>query len=274
VLIDLHTHSTASDGTDSPTELIAAAQAGGLDVLAITDHDTTGGWAEATAALPAGLTLVTGAEFSCVYVADGDGERTSLHLLGYLFDPDHPGLARGEQIVDRMATDGVPITWAQVTELAAGGAVGRPHIARVLVDAGVVADVNAAFAGPLSNDSPYYVGTPDTDVFTAIALVLAAGGVPVFAHPLARHRGKVVGEDVIRAMTAAGLAGIEVNHPDHVEFDRTYLGGLAQELDLVATGSSDYHGRNKATRIGACTTDPSQFDRLVSLARAGQPVCG
>jgi predicted metal-dependent phosphoesterase TrpH len=282
VRIDLHTHSTASDGTETPAELVATAHADGLDVFAITDHDTTGGWAQAREALPTGLTLVTGAEFSCVH--HGEDGRTSLHLLGYLFDPDHEGLRaerirlraarrhRGEEIVSRMVADGIPISWDQVSDLADGGAVGRPHIARALVDAGLFVDVDAAFAGPLSGRSKYYVGTPDTDVFTAIALVRAAGGVPVFAHPLARRRGKVVGDDVIVALAEAGLGGLEVEHPDHAEDDRAHLRALARDLDLVQTGSSDYHGTNKKTPIGACTTEPAQYERLVSMATGGSPV--
>jgi predicted metal-dependent phosphoesterase TrpH len=282
VRIDLHTHSTASDGTDSPAELVVAAHASGLDVVAITDHDTTGGWAEARDALPAGLTLVTGAEFSCVYL--GPVRRISLHLLGYLFDPDHEGLraervrlraerlARGEQMVSLMVADGLPISWDEVVALADGGVVGRPHIGRALVAAGVVPDVDAAFAGPLSNRSKYYLGTPDTDVFTAIALVRAAGGVPVFAHPLARHRGRVVEDEVIVALAEAGLAGLEVDHPDHDVPDRAHLAGLATDLGLIRTGSSDYHGTNKQTRLGACTTAPDQYERLVALATGGAPV--
>jgi hypothetical protein len=140
------------------------------------------------------------------------------------------------------------------------------------VAAGVVPTVDAAFAGPLSSSSRYYVGTPDTDVFTALALVRAAGGVAVFAHPLARRRGRVVGDDVIVALAEAGLGGIEVEHPDHAEVDRVHLAGLAGELGLIPTGSSDYHGTNKPTRLGACTTAPDQYERLVGLATAGAPM--
>lgn len=281
--IDLHTHSNASDGTDTPAELVAAAKVSGLDVIAITDHDTTGGWAGAQAALPSGLTLVTGTEFSCVFTAPD--VRISLHLLGYLFDPDNAALRaqrvrlraarldRGEEIVSRMVADGLPITWDRVAELADGGAVGRPHIGRALVEAGVVPDVDAAFAGPLSSKSRYYVGTPDTDVFTALELVQAAGGVAVFAHPLARRRGRVVGDDVIRAMVEAGLAGLEVDHPDHDPADRAHLAELAVELGLIHTGASDYHGTNKVTRLGACTTALEQYDRIVAAAVTA-PIAG
>src|SRR4051794_17507796 len=186
--IDLHAHTTASDGTDSPAELVTRAAAAGLDVLAVTDHDTTAGWAEALAARPAGLTIVPGVEFSCVHTA-ADGRRISLHLLAYLVDGSDPAirtewarlresrLTRGEAMVAKLVAAGYPISWAQVTQLAAGGSVGRPHIGRALVDAGVVPDVDAAFRDLLSSRQPYYVRKSDTDVFAALRLVLDAGGI-------------------------------------------------------------------------------------------------
>jgi predicted metal-dependent phosphoesterase TrpH len=283
VTIDLHTHSTASDGTDRPAELVAKAAAADLSVLAITDHDTTAGWDEALGALPPGLTLVTGTEFSCAY-NEPDGTRISLHLLGYLFDPDHDGLraerarlrvsrlSRGRAIVDNMIADGVPVTWNRVVEIARGGAVGRPHIARVLVENRVVASVDEAFAALLSSRSKYYVPKADSDVFEAIGLVRDAGGITVFAHPLARRRGAVVGEDVIAAMAQAGLHGIEVDHPDHGPDDRARLAVLAGELGLIGTGSSDYHGKNKTIDLGACTTSRAAYEQLLSHETARQPV--
>jgi hypothetical protein len=282
-MIDLHTHSTASDGTDTPEQLVAIAAAAGVTVLAITDHDTTAGWDAATAARPGGMTLVPGTEFSCRYVSD-QGRRISLHLLGYLYDPDHPGLRaerarlretrlhRARQMVDNMAADGVPITWEQVERIAAGGPVGRPHLGRALVTASVVPDVETAFRDLLSSRQPYYVPKADTDVFTAIALVRAAGGLPVFAHPLARRRGPVVTDEVIAQMTEAGLVGLEVDHPDQDDDDRAHAAGLARELGLIGTGSSDYHGTNKATPIAACTTSPSAYEALVALPSARRPV--
>ncbi|HZE50399.1 MAG TPA: PHP domain-containing protein [Jatrophihabitantaceae bacterium] len=281
--IDLHTHSTASDGTDRPAELVAKAAAANLSVVAITDHDTTAGWDEALGALPPGLTLVTGAEFSCAY-DEPDGTRISLHLLGYLFDPDHDGLraerarlrvsrlGRGRAIVDNMIADGVPVTWNRVVEIARGGAVGRPHIARVLVENSVVASVDEAFAALLSSRSKYYVPKADSDVFKAIGLVRDAGGIAVFAHPLARRRGAVVGEDVIADMAQAGLQGIEVDHPDHAPDDRARLAVLAGELGLIGTGSSDYHGTNKKIDLGTCTTSRAAYEQLRSLETARQPV--
>ena len=281
--IDLHTHSTASDGTDRPAELMANAATAGLEIVAITDHDTTGGWDEAEAALPDGLTLIPGAEFSCAHV-DDDGQRISLHLLGYLFDPDHDGLraerarlrvsrlGRGRAIVDNLVADGVAVTWNRVVEVARGGAVGRPHIARVLVENGVVGDVDEAFRELLSSSSKYYVPKADGDVFAAIRLVHEAGGVSVFAHPLARRRGAVVADDVIAEMARSGLDGIEVGHPDHAADDQAHLAGLAGELGLIATGSSDYHGANKATTLGAFTTDRVAYDALFGRPTARRPV--
>lgn len=281
--IDLHTHSTASDGTDTPAELMAVASAAGLDVVAITDHDTTAGWIPAIEWLPSGLTLIRGAEFSCRYNPP-QGQGTGLHLLGYLFDPNAGALkaerarlrenrrGRGRAIVENLMADGVPITWERVQELAGAGAVGRPHIGRALVEKGVVPDVNAAFAELLSSRSKYYVPKADSDVFDVISMVNAAGGVTVFAHPLARRRGPVVDDSVIVEMRAAGLGGIEVDHPDHAPEDRELLRGLAAELGLIPTGSSDYHGTNKSTPIGVCTTAPDAYEALVAAASALPPI--
>ena len=281
--IDLHAHSNASDGTDSPAELVAAAAAAGLDVVAITDHDTTAGWVAAVEARPAGLTVVPGVEFSCVHIGE-DGRRISLHVLAYLVDPHNTQLqaewerlrasrrTRAETMVENLIADGYPISWARIDELAGGGSIGRPHLARALVEAGVVPDVDTAFRELLSSRQRYYVRKADTDVFYALALVRAAGGLPVFAHPIARRRGPVVSDETIAAMAAAGLVGLEVDHPDHGPDDREHAAGLAGELDLIATGSSDYHGTNKPTALGARLTDPQQYERLLELPTAARPV--
>ena len=276
-LIDLHTHSTASDGTDSPGELVAAAHRAGVDVLAITDHDTTGGWAEAAAALPPGMRLVRGAEFSCVSPTGRAERPVSVHLLGYLFDPTHPAIVaeqsrlRDERVVrlaritEKMTADGYPVDVESVFEFVPEGtSVGRPHLARALVAAGVVESVNDAFATLLHNGSPYYVPKADTPVERAIAMVRAAGGVAVFAHPLARRRGRVVEPSVIADLATVGLGGVEVDHPDHAQEDRELLRELAAAHDLVTTGSSDYHGTNKITPVAVEHTDPEAFEALLA----------
>lgn len=287
MFIDLHTHSTASDGTDSPAELVATARAAGLDAVALTDHDTTVGWAPAIAALPAGLTLVPGLELSCRWNPPDGGRSTELHLLGYLVDPAHPELAttldrlrasrlgRARRMTERMAADGVPVRWERVAQLSEGASAGRPHIARALVEAGIVDSVDEAFATLLSSRSPYHEPKDDLDALAGVRLVVAAGGVPVFAHPLARTRGRVIGDDAVTAMAEAGLAGLEVDHPDHTEADRAHLRSLAGSLGLLTTGSSDYHGTNKRVRVGGGgNTAPDQYDKLVALATGSAPVSG
>jgi hypothetical protein len=180
-------------------------------------------------------------------------------------------LGRGERIVTALADAGHPVAWSEIVERAGGGVVGRPHVARALVEAGVVESVDHAFATLLHHRSPYYASKADTDVLDGIRLVRAAGGVPVFAHGLATKRGRVVGDDAVAAMTAAGLLGLEVDHPDHTPDQRAYLRALADGLGLIRTGSSDYHGTNKTTPIAACTTEPDQYELLLA-AGTGVPV--
>lgn len=279
--IDLHAHSTASDGTDTPAQLVVNAAAAGLDVVAITDHDGLSGWDEAVAALPRGLSLVRGVELSAA--AEEDGEKINLHLLGYLFDPGHARLAaemsairrsrvtRAQRIVAAMVDDGHPVSWASV-EARARGAVGRPHIASELVEAGLVATVSDAFTdewiGPRGR---YYVSERKVAVLDAIALVVDAGGAAVFAHPGAATRGETVSDDTVAAMAAAGLAGLEVDHPDHDASTRVRLRGLAADLGLLVTGSSDYHGSRKTTSLGANLTEPAAYEALLAAAH-GTPV--
>ncbi|MFD2090416.1 PHP domain-containing protein [Blastococcus deserti] len=280
--IDLHTHSSVSDGTESPAELLATARAAGLDAVALTDHDTTAGWGLAEAARPPGLTVVPGMELSCRWFPH-DQPPISVHLLAYLFDPTHPGFAaerarlrderlgRAERIVAALAAAGHGVVWERIVERSEGGVVGRPHIARALVEAGAADSVDHAFATLLHHRSPYYVTKADTDVRQGIALVRAAGGVPVFAHGLATKRGRVVGDDAIAAMADAGLLGLEVDHPDHSPEERVHLRGLAADLGLITTGASDYHGTNKATPIGACTTDADQFEAILAAGTGSAP---
>ncbi|MGW4997204.1 PHP domain-containing protein [Streptomyces hydrogenans] len=279
--IDLHSHSTASDGTDTPAELVRNAAAAGLDVVALTDHDTTRGHAEAIAAAPEGLTVVPGAELSCRL--DGIG----LHMLAYLFDPEEPALLaerelvrddrvpRARAMVEKLQLLGVPVTWEQVARIAGDGSVGRPHVAEALVELGVVPDVSGAFTTEwIADGGRAHVEKHELDPADAIRLVKAAGGVTVFAHPAAVKRGQVVPESALAALAEAGLDGIEVDHMDHDEPTRARLRGLARELGLLVTGSSDYHGSRKTCRLGEYTTDPEIYGEITRRATGAFPVPG
>jgi predicted metal-dependent phosphoesterase TrpH len=280
--IDLHCHSTASDGTLSPAELVVAGANAGLDVIAITDHDTTGGWAAAAAARPEGLGLVRGAELSCRWY--GAQPSIPLHMLAYLFDPDEPHLAadlarvredrerRAEKIVELLRADGVDITWAEVHAYARGGSVGRPHIAQALIRAGLVHTTDEAFASKWLG-ARYFVPKADLDVFAAVRSVRAAGGVAVFAHPRATSRGRVVPDQLIVDLAEAGLFGLEADHEDHTPAERVAVRELAERLGLVVTGSSDFHGTHKRVQLGAFTTEVSAYEKIVAAA-TGVPVLG
>lgn len=276
--IDLHTHSRASDGTESPGDLVIAAAAAGLDVVAVTDHDTTSGWAEAVERVPQGLTVLRGAELSCRY------EGVPLHLLAYLFDPAHPGLReqmdharddrvpRAREITRRLAEAGHAITWDDVlARVEPGGTVGRPHIADTLVANGVRPDRSAVFADLLHDAGPFYVEHFAMDPMEAVRLVADAGGVTVWAHPFARKRGQVVPDGAFADMAAAGLDGIEVEHRDNNAADRLHLLDIAREHGLLTTGSSDYHGSGKPNRLGENVTSQEAYDTLVGRA-TGRPI--
>jgi 3',5'-nucleoside bisphosphate phosphatase len=271
MLIDLHTHSTASDGTDSPAELVRCAVQAGLDVFALTDHDTTTGWDEAAAAAQ-GIALVRGIEISCQH------EGVTIHLLGYLQDPTAPALleelersrqsrqTRAQNIVELLSAD-LDLHWDDVLEhIEPGATVGRPHIADALVAKGIVASRDQAFASYLYNGSPYYAAHYAPDPVRAVRLVGQAGGVAVMAHPFASKRGRVVDDSVIEAMAAAGMAGLEVQHRDHSGDQVRHGLDLAASLDLFVTGSSDYHGDGKSNLLGENTTDPIVLQRIEDLA--------
>jgi predicted metal-dependent phosphoesterase TrpH len=279
VRADLHSHSTASDGTCPPADVMRQARAAGLGVIALTDHDTVAGHPAARAALPAGLTLVPGMELSCRL----DGH--SVHLLGYLFDPADPELAeetariresrldRARAMVERLAGLGVPVTWEQVTAIAGDGVVGRPHLARAMVEAGVIGTADQAF-GPewIGDGGRAHVARYALDPARAIALIRAAGGVAVLAHP--RARGWMVPDEVIADLAAAGLSGVEVWHPDQDPRQRLHLQDLAARLGLVASGGSDDHGELTGYRIGSDTISADACDRLLSQATGDTPVNG
>jgi 3',5'-nucleoside bisphosphate phosphatase len=269
VLIDLHAHSTASDGTDAPGGVVRAAAAAGLDVVALTDHDTTAGWAEAAAeAGRTGVTVVLGSEISARW------RGVSVHLLSYLQDPDHPALraevertrsarlSRARTMVGLLAED-YDLTWEDVmAQTGADATVGRPHIADALVARGVVPDRSAAFATMLVPSSRYYVPHYAPDARDAVAAIRASGGVPVFAHPGADQRGRTVPDTAIEQLADAGLAGLEVHHRDHAPAQVARLSALARRLGLLVTGSSDYHGGGKPNLLGEHTTDRGVLDRI------------
>jgi 3',5'-nucleoside bisphosphate phosphatase len=278
---DLHSHSTASDGTQAPADVMRRAAAASLDVIALTDHDTMAGCAEAAAALPPGLTLLPGAELSCRL------EGHSVHLLAYLFDRGNDELAgemaeiresrlyRARAMVDKLRALGVPVTWDEVSEIAAGGVVGRPHIARALVAAGVVPSVADAF-GPdwLAPGGRAHVPRYALDPARAVRLVAAAGGVSVLAHPRGDKRGWRIPDDVIAELADAGLAGIEIFHPQHDESERAALGQLALRLGLVASGGSDDHGELTGFRIGTEVAPDGAYEQLVARATGAVPLTG
>jgi predicted metal-dependent phosphoesterase TrpH len=271
--IDLHTHSTASDGTESPAQVVGSAAEAGLDVVALTDHDTTSGWDEAAAsARRHGIALVRGIEISCQH------EGISIHLLGYLQDPASPGLlaeldrsresrqTRAQRIVERLSVD-VPLHWDDVlARIEPGATIGRPHIADAMVDKRIVATRKEAFDTYLGDGSPYYVSHYAPDPVRAVRLLGEAGGVAVMAHPFASIRGAVVADAVIEAMADAGMAGLEVHHPDHTAAQVRHGTDLAASLGLFVTGSSDYHGDGKPNRLGDCTTDPVVLQQIEDLA--------
>jgi predicted metal-dependent phosphoesterase TrpH len=281
VRIDLHVHSSASDGTDPPAEVMRRAHAAGVDVVALTDHDTTAGLGAAAQALPSGLTLVPGIELSSLL-----GAR-SVHLLGYLFDPADPDLAsecariresrrdRARGMVTRLRALGVPVTWQQVTEIAGGGTVGRPHIARAMLAAGAIGSFKDAFTRDwIGPGGRAYVNRYAPDPARAISLIRAAGGVTALAHPRGGRGGSRLSGTQIAELAKAGLAGLEVDHPDHDQAQRAELRREASELGLIALGSSDDHGSLTGHRIGRETTSQGNYERLVAAATGAAPIPG
>jgi predicted metal-dependent phosphoesterase TrpH len=283
---DLHVHSNASDGTDPPAEVMRRAAQAGLDVVALTDHDTTAGHAQARRALPGSLTLVPGMELSCRL--DGPSQH-SLHLLAYLFDPDDPELAaetrrirddrvlRARAMVERLVDLGVPISWDDVAAIAGTdpqAVVGRPHIARAMAASGAIASPDQAFTQDwIADGGRAYVGRYALDPVRAIALIRSAGGVAVLAHPRA-DRDLLVSDAQIADLAAAGLAGVEVFHPDQPESEQASLLGLTGELGLIATGGSDDHGSLTGHRIGSYIAPAGAYEILISQATGSQPVQG
>jgi predicted metal-dependent phosphoesterase TrpH len=279
-VIDIHTHTTCSDGTDSPRELVNKAIVQGLEVLGISDHDTTAGWAEATESLRGSLKLALGSEISCL---TNDG--VSVHMLGLLFDPDHEEmqrvleetrdgrLPRMRKMIEKMRAEGVDISMEDVEQaMPAGATMGRPHLADALVAKKIVKSRDEAFIDLLHNESRFYVSHAAPTPVEAIALIRRAGGVAVIAHPFASHRGQILKPEDFSELVAAGLNGIEVDHRDQNPDERAMLRAIARELDLVITGSSDYHGTGKLNSLAENHTHREQWEKLESQSNARRVV--
>ena len=279
--IDLHTHSAVSDGTETPTQLVRAAVEAGLGTMAITDHDSTAGWQEAFAAASGtGLTVIPGMELSTNY------GPASVHMLAYLFDPLDAGivsetarirdgrLRRAERIVERISAD-YDLTWDDVlAESLDGTTLGRPHIADALVRKGHVANRSAAFESILHWQSGYYEKYYAPSPLEGVRMIVAAGGVPVLAHPATHGKYRSMDDSVIRELVDNGLFGLEVYHRDNTDDGREWLLTLAAKFDLAVTGSSDYHGEGKPNRLGENTTSPAVLEKLVARATGSAPFVG
>jgi predicted metal-dependent phosphoesterase TrpH len=279
--IDLHSHSSVSDGTETPTELVQAAVAAGLGTMAITDHDSTAGWEEAFAAASGtGLTVIPGMELSTNH------GPASVHILAYLFDPADATIIaetarirdgrmhRAERIVERIAVD-YAISWADVlAQSVDGGTLGRPHIADALVAKGLVSDRSAAFESILHWESGYYEKYYAPSPLEGVRMIVAAGGVPVLAHPATHGRYRVIEERAIAELVAAGLVGLEIHHRDNTEDGKVRLYELAAKYDLVVTGSSDYHGEGKPNRLAENTTEPDALARILAAGSGSVPYRG
>ena len=279
-MIDLHTHTTCSDGTDSPRELVNKAIVQGIEVLGITDHDTTSGWQEATQSLRGSLQLALGAEISCL---TNDG--VSVHMLGLLFDPLHEEmqqvleetrdgrLPRMRKMIEKMRAEGMDISIEDVEKaMPSGATMGRPHLADALVAKKIVKSRDEAFIDLLHNDSRFYVSHAAPTPVEAIALIRRAGGVAVIAHPFASHRGQILKAEDFIDLVSAGLNGIEVDHRDQNPDERAMLRVIAGELNLVMTGSSDYHGTGKLNSLAENHTSREQWQKLEAQADARRVV--
>ncbi len=279
--IDLHTHSSASDGTTPPADLVRDAAAAGLDVVAITDHDSTAGWDEAAAAAAtAGIALVRGIEISTRF------RGSPVHLLAYLPAQGDPALEaelarvvvgrenRVPAMLAKLRDLGIPATEEALAAITTDtAALGRPHVADLLVSLGVVEDRDEAFARYLADGGPAFVDRYAADLTAMLGLVTAAGGVPVVAHPWGRGSAPALDAAAFGVLTDAGLFGIEVDHLDHDDRQRAELRVIAADLGLAVTGSSDHHGTGKVGHdLGCETTAPVMYQRILDrAAELGSP---
>lgn len=276
--IDLHTHSVVSDGTETPSQLVRSAVAAGIGTIALTDHDSTAGWQEAiTAAEGTGLTVIPGMELST------NLGPASVHMLAYLFDPLNGEIVaetarirdgrlhRAERIVERIAAD-YDLTWNDVlAESVDGTTLGRPHIADALVRKGHVANRSAAFESILHWRGGYYEKYYAPSPLEGVRMIVAAGGVPVLAHPASYGKYRPMDDAVIESLADEGLFGLEVHHRDNTEEGKARLLVLAKKLGLEITGASDYHGEGKPNRLGENTTSPDVLQKLIERATGYRP---
>ena len=274
VTIDLHAHTTYSDGTFTPSQTVSLALERGLRAVSISDHDSTEGLGEAgEAAAGTGLEIVPGVELSTV--RDGHG----MHVLAYWAQADEDfqdelsrlrddRFWRGQEMVRKLNELGYDISFERVQEIASGKNIVRPHIAQALVEAGVVKTVEDAFTDELIKDGGRaYVEKHALDPVDAIGLIKRAGGAAVVAHPGLHREGLGVPDEVLEQMIEAGLDGIECDHPDHEPEVAERYRALAKERGLIVTGSSDCHGtRYDPVRLGSVTTDPAEFAKLKERA--------
>ena len=268
--VDLHTHTTASDGTYSPTELVTEAAQRGVRVLAITDHDSTEGLPEAMAAAETHrpLEIIPGIEINC------DVEGAEIHVLGYLMDwqaawfqdfcreQRRERRERVHRMVDRLAALGMPIEADEVFAVVKEGSAGRPHVAHVMVARGYVKTVREAFDKYLGSGRPAHVPRKKLGPADAVRLIRRAGGVPVFAHPGLADR-----DELIPGLIAAGLMGIECYYTEHSAAQRGSYVQICHDHDLVATGGSDFHGpKVRAATLGSPAVPLATVDALRAKA--------
>lgn len=273
-MIDIHAHTTVSDGTDSPSQLVNQAIIQGLEVLGVTDHDSIAGWEEARTAMRGKLELALGAEISCLTLSG-----QNMHMVGLLFDGNDPAMLqmleqtrddripRMMKMIELLNADGISVSIADINAVKPPDAtLGRPHLADALVSLGFIKSREEAFSGLLNNDSKYYVAHMAPTPEMAIAQIRSSGGVAIIAHPFASRRGEMLSPDDFLPLLDAGLNGIEVDHRDQSFEERKILREIARELDLAVTGSSDYHGTGKLNRLGENVTAPTQWAKLVAQA--------